>query len=771
MVLPPGAKSLARRPLVLLALSLGGGLLGRLVLGPLFLLGLSPLAGALLLVRPRGGLPWILLAGVFTGALLQGPPSSRTFPGGEVPAGRSGPKEKAPPPREDPARIFAASGLVASAPREGPSGDLTFLVHSRRGLLRVRWRRPTLHLGRGDQVHMEGLLRPGPTLPGGGPSLETCLTCGSNLVLRKRAPWWNLESLLDRARQALRGRLASTLPPQSRGVALCLVLGDPSYLDPWEELLFRRTGTAHLLVVSGLHVALVAWLAARLFRKGGNWIPFLAVTAYAFLSGARPPALRAALGFGIWALGKASGRGADLAGALAGAALPLLFFSPDRALGPSFQVSYAAVAAMALMGPALAGILEGLGLLPGPALALGFSTAATLGAGPLSLFYFGAFSPWSLLLTPLLTPLLGLEVFLSAGAVFLPLPASPPLALLHGLILGLLSFVDRTLPWTPLFTPWFPPAWLLAGTLLLVLLSLLFLPSRGRIPAWCLLFLPFFLPLHSGGNQPARGRLLDVGHGQCLVLDLPGLGVVVHDAGSLQAPRRTARDLLTLLQGWGEKRVDLLVVSHGDRDHVSALPWILSALPVGRILLPEHPKSRKLARLLARMGILPCFLPQGRTLERSFPGGRLLLLTPGKKGGTSNEAALVLYCRCRSFSLLSPGDLAGPGLARLCALGAALSAGILVAPHHGAFTGRERSLVRAFRTRYVLASRSRAQGPPPSAPSYKNAGARLYWTGRDGPLPLPLEPWLRAGPGGAPSPRKGRGLTPSSPSLPGPGSP
>ncbi len=734
---PPGWKALAGRPLVLLALALGMGLWANRILGPPLLLpAAAGLGGSLLLARPRESRTWILGAGFLAGAFLPGPPPPgripRVFPP-ERPGKKGGPnggrKEGSP-------RIFASRGRVATSPQKDPSGDLTFLVRAGEGLFRVRWRRPVFRPARGDQVLLQGILRSG-SFDRKKASLKTCLTCGTNLVLLEAAPWWSPAAFLDRARQALHDRLVSALSPQSRGVALCLVLGDPSYLPPWEEALFRRTGTAHLLVVSGLHVALVAWFAVRLAGKGKTWVPFLAVAFYALLSGARPPALRAALGFGLWTLGRARGRKGDLAGALAGAALPLLFFDPARAFGASFQVSYAAVAAMALLGPSLGRALRALGLPGGLSLALAFSAAATLGAGPVSLYYFGAFSPWSLLLTPLLTPILGMEVFLSAGALLLPAQAGPALAALHGGILHLLSWADRVLPWTPLFTPWFPPPPLLLGTLLLVSSLLLLLPPGPRIFAWLILFLPFFVPLQRIENRIPRGMLLSVGHGQCLVLDLPGLGVVVHDAGSLWSPRGTARILLDLLRSWGRKRVDLLVVSHADQDHVSALPWLLSALPVRKILLPDHRKSRRLAGLLERIGASFSLLPQGRTLSLPFPGGRLLLFTPGERKGPPNEGGLVLYCRTRTFSLLSPGDLSGPGLERLSRLGPGLAPEILVAPHHGALTGKEEALAGALRPRWVLASRSRAQGPPPAKETYEKAGAQVRWTGREGSLPIP----------------------------------
>ena len=280
----------------------------------------------------------------------------------------------------------------------------------------------------------------------------------------------------------------------------------------------------------------------------------------------------------------------------------------------------------------------------------------------------------------------------------------------------------------------------MAGTAVL----LLAVPPRGRPAAWIPLFLPFFLPLGTPPPERPWGLLLAVGHGQCLVLELPGLGVVVHDAGSLLSPRGTARKLIRLLRKRGRRRIDLLVLSHADRDHVSALPWILGSFPVDGIILPEHPKSRALAEKLERSGLRPRLLPQGTVRALSLWKGRLLLALPGGPGpeeepagpGRANERGMVVHVRLPGWSLLSPGDLSGPAWNRILAFPREFRASLLVAPHHGARTGMEEALVRALRPRVVLASRSWTQGPPPAESLYRRLRVPLLWTGRAGPILL-----------------------------------
>jgi beta-lactamase superfamily II metal-dependent hydrolase len=185
----------------------------------------------------------------------------------------------------------------------------------------------------------------------------------------------------------------------------------------------------------------------------------------------------------------------------------------------------------------------------------------------------------------------------------------------------------------------------------------------------------------------------------------------------------------------GRRRVVLLCLSHVDRDHHSALPLLLAAFPVERIILPRQPQAAALARRLADHG---CRVRLAAQRWRCEPVPGLQLLAPGRAARNRNEGCLVLILDRPGLRLLSPGDLSGPGLDRLIALGraGALRAPVLVAPHHGAATGKEEELVRALGVRQVLVSRAWWAGPPPAGAAYRRAGARLRWTARCGAITL-----------------------------------
>ncbi|MYG13036.1 MAG: DUF4131 domain-containing protein, partial [Gammaproteobacteria bacterium] len=168
---------------------------------------------------------------------------------------------------------------------------------------------------------------------------------------------------LKNLRQRVRATVAERLADRRHGAHLrALATGDGSALTDAEWALLRRTGTVHLLVVSGLHVGLVALLgyglgaaAARLVPAALVWLPagwlaaafsLAAMTGFVWLCGADPPALRAGVMSGLAALAFAGGRRAPVASWLALAAVMVICVDPGAVLTQGFWLSFGAVAVL-----------------------------------------------------------------------------------------------------------------------------------------------------------------------------------------------------------------------------------------------------------------------------------------------------------------------------------------------------------------------------------------------------------------------------------------
>ncbi len=277
---------------------------------------------------------------------------------------------------------------------------------------------------------------------------------------------------LDRWRETAARRIR-TLTHGQRGLVEALLLGSRDHLSPEVRNDCIRTGTMHLLALSGLHVALVAAALQRLPGLGRVRLLCSLGTLLSFvlLAGHRPSLLRASLAWLATFVGLASGRlGAGLP-RLAAIALVLLTLSPTLREDLGAQLSFLAVAGLL----AAARLLRG-GLL-GP-------SGAFLATAPLCLETFGRVQPWGLLITPFLVPAVAAVLLTGLLAVF----PGETLSLLDPVTSPLLNAAADGLAWQLRAAAWLcpapltPPPFPLPGlwVSLLVVAALVALPGRGR---------------------------------------------------------------------------------------------------------------------------------------------------------------------------------------------------------------------------------------------------------------------------------------------------
>ncbi|MCD6405667.1 MAG: ComEC/Rec2 family competence protein, partial [Planctomycetes bacterium] len=187
------------------------------------------------------------------------------------------------------------------------------------------------------------------------------------------------------------------------GIIPAVLLGERTGLDAALRQSFIRSGTMHLLAISGLHLGIVVGLVWWVLRsvgvsaKGASFVSIVAAVCYAFLAGARPPVVRAALMAIFFFLALMTSRRALVLSVVSTAALVMLLWKPLELFKPGFQMSFAAVLGLSYLGGPLAARLGGLvsrGRFPAAALVhkalrvAGYSTGAWLGVAPLSAYHF-----------------------------------------------------------------------------------------------------------------------------------------------------------------------------------------------------------------------------------------------------------------------------------------------------------------------------------------------------------------------------------------------
>ena len=536
-------------------------------------------------------------------------------------------------------------------------------------------------------------------------------------------------------RRAAGARLAAGLSPPVAGLARALVLGERAALAEAEA--FRRAGLGHLLALSGLHVGfLLGFLLILLYPLGRIRYPLalLVVLGYLALAGPSPSLLRAALMAGAVLLALFWGRGQP--GLLAALALALavqLVLAPWALYDLGFRLSYLAVAGLGLLLPPLFRAIQ-----PFPAplrWVLGglFATLAAQAAVlPLILDAFGRVS--------LLSPLANL-LALPLAAIFVPLGFLKLLGL--GFLAPGLELTGRALLWVagafanaPAL-PWgaIPASgfWLYYLALLAVLLGLW--GKLSRTQAAFLVLLAVLAALSPRAFPVLEVWQLDVGEGHATLIRAPGGVEVLLDAGAEWAAGRVLRALRAL----GVDDLDLLVLTHPDRDHAGAVPRILREHPVGALLTgphyPEDDPALASARLQGVPHLVAAYGDRVRlgplTLEVWHPRAQT---PPG-----DNARSLVVRALWRNRAVLVLGDLPRrfeDGLPDL-------PADLLVASHHGAENGTGQIVLEKARPRVVLVGVGKNPFGHPSARTLERiraAGARVHRTDLEGAIRVRLGP-------------------------------
>ncbi len=565
---------------------------------------------------------------------------------------------------------------------------------------------------------------------------------------------------LDRYRQRLAERIQEVLAASPhRGMLSALAVGERQAMSDSQWQVLRDTGTAHLMAISGLHIGMVAGLALILVRwiwgccgpLAQRWPP-LAVGAlgalptalgYGLLAGFTLPTRRALVMLVLVLAALLLRRHTMPGRLLALALLVVLMMDPAAPLGAGLWLSFGAVAAL-IYG--LSRRVGPIGLDGGLAAWWRLQIVVALGLAPVTLILFQQ--------TALLGPLANLVAVPWTGLTVVPLTllavvaglVSDPLqsALLH-LANGAMDALWRFLVWLtalplPRWSRPSPPVWTLVFALpgIVLVLAPRGLPGRWLGAVLCLPLLWFPVP------RPAQDEywltLLDVGQGLATVVRTRH-HVLVYDTGPWRGRGFDAgrRVLLPYLRDQGINRVDVLVLSHADRQHSGGTRALLEALPVGQVLTSD-------------LGALPVTDAQvcqdGHGWD--WDGVRFQLLHPAGQAAGGDGYSCVLRVDGPHGRLLLPGDLDLAGQQQLLRRhGEGLRAELLVAPGQGAGPAPLEAFMQVVKPDYVLFStgyRNPYGYPRPATQAgYEATGAIVLDTGELGAVTFRVDP-KRAGP-------------------------
>lgn len=622
---------------------------------------------------------------------------------------------------------------------------------------------------------------------------DTALAAGVAVTLRgrwmsgRRRPWLRAESgapTVSRAgRAASRGEGSSPLDElpwlsvrwrdglvrrldrlygARAPLVAALVLARREGLDRGVGETFARTGIAHLLAISGFHVGVIAGAVLALLRLAGLGARRAALAAagvawaYVALIGFPDAACRAALILALVALSRARGSPPARWGAPATALLLLLATGPERLASPGFQLSFAGAAGLVAWSRSVTRWLvrvTGRRCPRSLASALGAGVAATLATLPVVAWHFERVSLVGIPMTLLATPLVSLAL---PGAILSLLvdPVLPGVAtFLAGGVDVLLAVLEgataRVAEW-PWASAWTTRPTVVAGSVgCLLALALARHPRvggpgrRALVLAYaCAGIVAWPLLVRLGGWGTLEVVAIDVGQGDAIAIRSPRGRWALVDTGP---PDPTSTDpgahpVVRALRRRGVSRLEALVLTHADLDHIGGATAVLSSLEVRSVLDPALPsgKAEYLAILGQARGIgVPWIAARaGRTIP--FDGAELRILHPSEPlaDAETNEASVVLHVRFGDFDALLTGDAYKETDREVAASVPGLE--VLKVGHHGSDTSTDSLLLALARPRVALISVGRFNRYGHPAPEVlrrlERAGAEVHRTDREGTI-------------------------------------
>ena len=494
-----------------------------------------------------------------------------------------------------------------------------------------------------------------------------------------------------RLRLWLQGRIEALFSGEAASFLRALVTGDQSGFSYQTQNDLAVAGLSHAVAVSGMHVSILIACLSFLFRGNPRltaWVGVPLAAAFAVMTGASPSACRAAGMQVFLLLAPLCRREYDMPTALAAAGLGLTVQNPWAIASVSFQLSFAAVAGLyCLSGPIRQWLVKR--RLPDSL------------AGPLG-----------------------------------PLLAAPAGWLAEGIL-----WLCRTLSRFPYAAAYVQNPALLVWAVAAVAAAVGLAALEGRrIRLWAALLAVGFLAAALWGRASlTAGEMtfaaLDVGQGQCLLLESGGFTAVVDCGGSYpeEAGETAARTLLSA----GLTTVDALVLTHYDLDHAGGAVQLLHRLAVDRLYLPAAPEDDPTARAVAEVAQARGTQLLWVTAETqvAFDGGSLRLLPPP---GEEDNDGLSILASVGEYDMLITGDLPRDSELALLSRYALPQAELLVAGHHGAATSTSWALLNRVRPESVVISVG-ADNPyghpsPETLERLTAAGAAVYRTDQLGTI-------------------------------------
>ena len=574
-------------------------------------------------------------------------------------------------------------------------------------------------------------------------------------------------------------------PERTAPIAKAMTVAVTGEISPDTRQRFVASGLAHLLAISGLHVGFVSGMAyfilsacfflvlyrvwpilleSGVHRKSAALFTLIVVALYVLAAGTRISALRAGIMVSVYFISAAMGREKELLNALAISAIIVLLMNPAALFGPSFLLSYIAVTAIIFL-LAWGGDLEedpfklianktwftrASDFVEGT---IKISIVVALATAPIVLWFFNKVYMGGVAANVLAVPMAAVAIpftFLGAffSAVIHPalgeLAAIPAVLAMDGIetvtrlfsSLGGLSF-ESARPDFLLIAVWYSA------------LIAFYLRPRAWKPTAAALVAALLIFNWPQVRRSAEVHFFDVGQGDATLIMLKDGTNLLVDGGTSFGRFDVGQILIKPLRELGVKKLDAIIATHDDRDHIGGLATLIKRMDVKSYYdngLPENTAGMAELRRLVREKNIPYKvlragmelpLNDGSSLEVIHPTDTFI---EKNRNAKDNNLSLVMLLKTGGLSVLLTGDMEKRVEKRLLKNGAALSADVLKVPHHGSRTSSTQKFLDAVSPKIAVISAgqyNRFRHPSKEVTRrYVKKGVELYSTKEQGEIVL-----------------------------------
>ena len=540
----------------------------------------------------------------------------------------------------------------------------------------------------------------------------------------------NVEIQLPQQRPAwvfaaqLRHRLLEILdfhfPEDTASFAKALLLGDRTGIDYETNTNFKLAGISHIIAVSGLHVTILFTLINILCLKR-RWMTALfgipALVLFAAAAGFSPSITRACIMQCLMIAATALNREYDGPTELAFSCLVMLLVNPLVITSVSFQLSVGCMIGIFLFSRRISGYLAeqyrkrkkrfrkiGQWIIGSVAVTL----SAMITTTPLVAYYFGTIS-----LVGIVTNLLTLWVisFIFYGIILVCIlaafwnPAASAVAAVVAWPIRYVLTVSKLLASFPLSAVYTTSLYIVIWLVFCYILLAEFLLSKTKKPVTlvCCMVIGLCVALTASwletSTDDAVFTALDVGQGQCILLQSEGKTYMVDCGGS---DGETVADLAAeYLLSRGVFRLDGLILTHFDKDHSSGAAYLLTRIPADLLIVPDCRDEEGILQQL--IPLVPEHIKVRDNISLSYGTTQFSIFGPVVPD-SGNESSLAILFQRENCDILVTGDRSGFGERVLLKTANIPQLDILVAGHHGAADASCQELLDATRPETVVIS-------------------------------------------------------------------